>query len=254
MLFLANSGGGSSGGSSGGGSNSGGGGLFSSFFAPKPDPVELAKEWKRKLQKEARAIDREITNIKRQEDRAMKECKALAKANRLPAAKILAKEIVRTRKMVERMYMAKAQLNSVSNTLQTSVSMIKMKGCIEKSAEIMGSMNKLVNVKEISETMRDMAREMERAGLVDEIIGETMDSMDEEGVDAEADREVDKVITEITAGVLSSAGSAPVRAPPGSSKAAATPAATEATPTAAAVAAEEEGPSADDLLRRLQAL
>lgn len=40
--------------------------------------------------------------------------------------------------------------------------MIKMKGCIEKSAEIMGSMNKLVNVKEISETMRDMAREMER--------------------------------------------------------------------------------------------
>ena len=189
MLFLANSGGGSSGGSSGGGSNSGGGGLFSSFFAPKPDPVELAKEWKRKLQKEARAIDREITNIKRQEDRAMKECKALAKANRLPAAKILAKEIVRTRKMVERMYMAKAQLNSVSNTLQTSVckfiatkrtisymfsfrlillilfsfkAMIKMKGCIEKSAEIMGSMNKLVNVKEISETMRDMAREMER--------------------------------------------------------------------------------------------
>lgn len=42
------------------------------------------------------------------------------------------------------------------------IAMIKMKGCIEKSAEIMGSMNKLVNVKEISETMRDMAREMER--------------------------------------------------------------------------------------------
>jgi charged multivesicular body protein 3 len=182
MLFLANSaggggGGGASGGSSGGNSSSGGG-LFSSFFGPKPDPVDLAKEWKRKLQKESRAIDREISNIKRQEDRAMKECKALAKANRLPAAKILAKEIVHTRKMVERMYTAKAQLNSVSNTLQTSVSMIKMKGCIEKSAEIMGSMNKLVNVKEISETMRDMAREMERAGLVDEIIGDAMDSMD----------------------------------------------------------------------------
>lgn len=117
MLLLANSG---SSGSSGGNSSSGGG-LFSSFFAPKPDPVDLAKEWKRKLQKEARVIDREIIKIKRQEDRTMKEYKALAKANRLPAAKILAMEIVHTRKMIERMYTTKAQRNSVSNTLQTSV-------------------------------------------------------------------------------------------------------------------------------------
>lgn len=120
MLFLANNGGGGGGGGRSGGSSSGGG-LLSSFFAPKPDPVELAKEWKRKLAKEARAMEREINNIKRQEDRAVKECKALAKAGRLPAAKILAKEIVNTRKTIERMYMAKAQLNSVSNTLQTSV-------------------------------------------------------------------------------------------------------------------------------------
>lgn len=66
-----------------------------------------------------------------------------------------------------------------------------------------------------------------------------------EGIDAEADREVDKVITEITSGVLSGAGSAPVRAPPAAAKAQA---------EAAPAVAEEEGPSADDLLRRLQAL
>jgi charged multivesicular body protein 3 len=249
MLFLASSG--SSSGS--GGNKSSGSGLFSSFFAPKPDPVDLAKEWKRKLQKEARVIDREITNIKRQEEQAMKECKALAKANRLPAAKILAKEIVHTRKLIERMYTTKAQLNSVSNTLQTSVSMIKMKGCIEKSTEIMGAMNKLVNVKEISETMRDMSREMERAGLVDEIIGDAMDSMDDEGVDAEADLEIDKVISEITAGVLFSAGSAPVKAllSETPAQAVAAPSAQEGSAEATAV---DEGPSADDLLRRLQAL
>jgi hypothetical protein len=126
MLFLSSSGGGSSGGGGGGGGGSssggsGGGGISSWFGGKKEDPVELAKEWKRKLQKEMRAIDREITNIKRQEDRAMKECKALAKANRLPAAKVLAKEIARTRKMVERMYTAKAQLSSVTNNLQVSV-------------------------------------------------------------------------------------------------------------------------------------
>lgn len=69
-----------------------------------------------------------------------------------------------------------------------------------------------------------------------------------EGVDAEADREVDKVISEITAGVLSSAGAAPSKAPPSK-----TPAQAAAAPSPQE-AAVEEGPSADDLLRRLQAL
>lgn len=114
MLFLANSGGGKS-----SSSGSSGGSFFSS--APKKDPVDLAKEWKRNLQKEMRNIDRDILNIKRQEDRALKECKALVKKNHVSAAKILAKEVANTRKTITRMYTAKAQLNSVSNQLQTSV-------------------------------------------------------------------------------------------------------------------------------------
>ena len=35
-----------------------------------------------------------------------------------------------------------------------------------------------MNVQEIRETMQNMAREMEKSGLVDEIIGDTLDSMD----------------------------------------------------------------------------
>ncbi len=100
---------------------SGGGSSSSSSASKKGDAFELGKEWKRNLQKEARKIDRDILNIKRQEDRAMKECQKLAKANQLSAAKILAKEIVRTRKTTERMYTTKAQLNSVANNLQTSM-------------------------------------------------------------------------------------------------------------------------------------
>lgn len=128
------------------------------------------------------------------------------------------------------------------------IAMIKMKGCIEKSVDIMSSLNQLVNVREIQGTMMDMAREMERAGLVDEIIVDAMESMDDEGVNAEADLEVDKIITELTAGVLAPAGSAPVRAPP--AKQAAAP--VESTATAAA--AEEEGPTPEELMARLQAL
>jgi hypothetical protein len=128
MMFLANNGGGgskSSGGSSGGGGG-GGGGLFGMFGGGndkggKKDPMDLAKQWKRDLQKEIRRMDRDILDIKRAEQKSMAECKALAKKGRLSAVKVLAKEIANTRRTVERMYMAKAQLNSVSSTLQTSM-------------------------------------------------------------------------------------------------------------------------------------
>lgn len=66
-------------------------------------------------------MDRDIANIKRAEDKSVKEAKALAKAGRISAVKILAKEIAATRKAVERMYTAKAQMNSVANSLQTSM-------------------------------------------------------------------------------------------------------------------------------------
>ena len=40
--------------------------------------------------------------------------------------------------------------------------MLKLKDGIAKSSEIMSIMNGLMNIPEISATMRDMAREMER--------------------------------------------------------------------------------------------
>ena len=69
---------------------------------------------------------------------------------------------------------------------------------------------RLVNMKELRETMGTMAREMEKAGLIEEIMGDSLDMMDDAGIDAEADKEVDKIITEITAGVLAPAGATPV--------------------------------------------
>ena len=135
------------------------------FGEKKKDPAELAKEWKRNLQKEARVLDRDILNLGREEQKALKECKKLAKEGNVKAAKILAKEVVNTRHAVARMHTAKAQMNSVSMMLQTSASAMKMQGCIAKSADIMAAMNHLVKLPEIRETMTSMSREMMRVGV-----------------------------------------------------------------------------------------
>lgn len=126
MMFLANNGGGSGGGGGSKSSGGGGGGFLGMFGGgddkhKSKDPQEVAKQWKRDLQKEIRRMDRDINDIKRSEQRSMAECKALAKKGRMGAVKILAKEVANTRRTVERMYTAKAQLNSVSTSLSTSM-------------------------------------------------------------------------------------------------------------------------------------
>ena len=74
-----------------------------------------------------------------------------------------------------------------------------------------------------------------------------MDSMDDEGVNAEADLEVDKIITEITSGVLSGAGSVPNSRLQQQQK-------EQVQTTAEETTAEDQGPTPEELLQRLQAL
>jgi len=207
------------------------------FGAKKQDPAELAKEWRRNLQHEARSIDRDIVNLGRAEQKALVECKKLAKGGNVKAAKVLAKEVVNTRHAVARMHTAKAQMNSVAMMLQTAASTIKLQGCVSKSAEIMAAMNALVKLPELQATMSAMSREMMRAGLIEETISDTFDMMEPEGLDAAADREVDKIIQELTAGVLDKAAPAPT------SKIAA--------PAAAAAAAAGAGSTVDQTVSAL---
>jgi hypothetical protein len=44
--------------------------------------------------------------------------------------------------------------------------MMKLSGCMSKSTEIMQAMNQLVKLKDMKETMGDMAREMEKVPAV----------------------------------------------------------------------------------------
>ncbi len=44
---------------------------------------------------------------------------------------------------------------------------------------------------------------MLQAGLIDEIINDTLEGMEDEGVDEAADEEIDKLVSEITTGIPS---------------------------------------------------
>lgn len=78
----------------------------------------------------------------------------------------------------------------------------------------MVAMQKLVRMPEITNTMREMSKEMTKAGILEEMIEETMESLeDSEAVEEEAAEEVDKVLWELTDGKLGEAPSVPIATP-----------------------------------------
>ena len=72
-----------------------------------------------------------------------------------------------------------------------------------KNTEVMSAMNNLIKLPQLNAQMMDMAREMERAGLIEELMGEAMeDAMANDALDEEADEAVNLVLEELTMGMF----------------------------------------------------
>lgn len=197
-------------------------------------------------------------DIERQEIKVKQSIKAAAKRGDTSNAKTLAKEIVRSRKAVNRMHTHKAQMNSVVMQMENQLAQRKVStagtprrradagpraspGCFEpaspggaeghsislaptrrvppaqvtghmqKSTEVMKGMNKLVKIGDIAGTMQEMQKEMCKAGVIEEMVDDAFSAMDGEDDEDAADEEVEKVMTELAAGVTGGLSHAPTK-------------------------------------------
>ncbi|XP_067626367.1 charged multivesicular body protein 3 [Eurosta solidaginis] len=208
------------------------------------DPKEQVQEWTHKIRKESNQLDRQIRSIQREEEKVKRSLKQAAAKNDRDTCIILAKEIVGARKAINRIYTSKAHLNSVQLQMKNQLSTLRVAGSLQKSTEVMQAMQNLIRYPELAGIMRDMSKEMMKAGIIEEMLDETMDSLEEsEEMEEEAAKEVDKVLWEITDGKL---GEAPL--PPEGSVAE-----KQETPAATVNASEEEaGEEEEEELQEMQ--
>lgn len=109
-----------------------------------------------------------------------------------------ARELMRVRKQEQRVTTSKATLTSVGFQVNEAFAMRKIEGSIKNSVGIMKDVNMLVKLPEISGTMRELSQELVKAGIIEEMVADSLpDSELLEGEDEEAETEVDKVLGEI---------------------------------------------------------
>ena len=131
------------------------------FGKSKPaDPKELVNQWSKQLRKEGYSLDRQIRQIQRSEQAAVKSIKDAAKKGDSASAKVLAREVVHSRKAVSKIYTAKANLKSVEMQMKGQAAQVRVAGSLSKSADTMKAMQQLVKIPEIQKTMQEMSKEM----------------------------------------------------------------------------------------------
>ncbi|KAK3285424.1 hypothetical protein CYMTET_6973 [Cymbomonas tetramitiformis] len=166
------------------------------IFKKKVDPKVEVRKWQSKIRSEMRAIDRQIRDIKREEDKVVKAIKEASKRNDTSSAKILAKEVVVSRRTTQRLHTNKAQMNSVSMHLGENLAVIRTVGHLEKSTEVMTLMNSLIKTPVIAKQMQELSKEMMKSGMIEEMVTDALDMVEDDFED-ETEEEVDKILTEL---------------------------------------------------------
>ncbi|KAF8454354.1 hypothetical protein BGX38DRAFT_1173197 [Terfezia claveryi] len=92
-------------------------------FGKRQTPQERLRKHQRALEKAQRELDRERQKLEGQEKKLILEIKKSAKNGQMGACKIQAKDLVRTRRYIQKFYQMKTQLQAVSLRIQTRIAM-----------------------------------------------------------------------------------------------------------------------------------
>ncbi len=113
--------------------------------------------------------------MQRAEKKLMQDIRKHAKDNQMGPVKIMAKDLVRTRKSITKFIEMKTQLNAVDLKLQTIKSHEAMMTAMKGVTKALGTMNKQMSLPGLQKVVMEFARENEKADMVQESIGEALD-------------------------------------------------------------------------------
>ncbi len=87
-------------------------------FGKRMTPAERLRKHQRALEKTQRELDRERTKLENQEKKLVAEIKKNAKSGQMGAVKVQAKDLVRTRRYIQKFYQMRTQLQAISLRIQ----------------------------------------------------------------------------------------------------------------------------------------
>lgn len=198
-------------------------------FGKRMTPAERLRKNQRMLDKAIRELDQTRVKLEKQEKTLIQQIKTSAKNGQMGACKIQAKDLVRTRRYIEKFFAMRSQLQKISLRLQvrrgpkgagevlcfdpyeyelgrltrgpsrrqTYRTNEQMMQAMKGATMALGSMNKSMNLPQLQRIAMEFERENDIMEQRQEMMDDAVDDAMDVGVEEEGDEVVDQVLEEI---------------------------------------------------------
>ncbi|KAJ2933980.1 hypothetical protein H1R20_g3119, partial [Candolleomyces eurysporus] len=170
--------------------------IIETLFGRTVTPAERLRQHQRALTKAQRELDRERTKLEQSEKKLIMDIKKSAKAGQLNACKVMAKDLVRTRRYVQKFYQMRTQLQAVGLRIQALRSNQQMAEAMRGATRAMRSMNKGLNLPAIQKIMNDFEKESAMMDMKEEMMSDAVDDVMDDDLEEE-EVESDKILKEV---------------------------------------------------------
>jgi charged multivesicular body protein 2A len=159
---------------------------------------EQMKRNERALKKAIRGLEREKNQLERNQKKLIADIKKNAKAGQMGAVNIMAKDLVRSKRFVQKMIEMRSHLWGVQQRMNEMKSTHTMTTAMRGASQAMVRMNKQMNMPQIQKIMREFAMESEKMEMTTEMVGGAIDdAMEDEADEEETEQLVGQVLAEI---------------------------------------------------------
>lgn len=168
------------------------------LFGRKMTPEEMLRKNQRALTKAMRDLDRERSKMEQQEKKIIADIKKMAKMGQMDAVKVMAKDLVRTRRYTKKFIMMRAQIQAVSLKITTLKSQNAMAQAMKGVTRAMMNMNKQLQLPQIQHIMQEFEKQTEMMNMKEEMMNDVIDdAMEGEDDEEESDAIVSQVLDEL---------------------------------------------------------
>uniref|UniRef100_A0A673I6M7 Charged multivesicular body protein 2a-like n=2 Tax=Cyprinidae TaxID=7953 RepID=A0A673I6M7_9TELE len=168
------------------------------LFGRRKTPEEMLRQNQRALNRAMRDLDRERQRLEQQEKKIIADIKKMAKQGQMDAVKIMAKDLVRTRRYVKKFIMMRANIQAVSLKIQTLKSNNSMAQAMKGVTKAMATMNRQLKLPQIQKIMMEFERQSEIMDMKEEMMNDAIDdAMGDEDDEEESDAVVSQVLDEL---------------------------------------------------------
>jgi len=168
------------------------------LFGKRVTPEEMLRKNQRALNRAVRDLDRERARMEQQEKKVIADIKKLAKDGQMDAVKVMAKDLVRTRRTTRKFMLMKANIQAVSLKITTLKSQNSMAQAMKGVTKAMGTMNRQLKLPEIQKIMMEFEKQSEMMDMKEEMMDDAIDdALGDEEDEEEGEAVVSQVLDEL---------------------------------------------------------